>query len=162
LWKRICRQKLHKIFSGKFGEIRAKTFATPKICLLLNLWWKSNSNLVAPLLKGQRDKCPGHASIFRRPYAYYSTRTLISDCCRLQFVTVMNINYMRYPKTEHFITAKISGNALKQGSRTHSVLRQRSSQLQKYKATRMSCRIAVDQKVCAWDGRHPWLTVWNL
>ena len=33
-----------------------------------------------------------------------------------------------------FITAKISGNALKQESRTHSVVRQRSSQLQKYKA----------------------------
>jgi len=29
-------------------------------------------------------------------------------------------------KKEKFITAKISGNALKQGSRTHSVLRQRS------------------------------------
>ena len=37
-------------------------------------------------------------------------------------------------KTEQFITAKISGNALKQGSRAHSVLRQRSLQLQKYKA----------------------------
>jgi len=36
-------------------------------------------------------------------------------------------------KTEQFITAKISGNALKQGSRTLSVLRQSSSQLQKYK-----------------------------
>jgi len=39
------------------------------------------------------------------------------------------------------------------------VLRQRSPQLQKYKATRMSCRIAVDQKVCDWDGGHPGLTV---
>jgi len=36
-------------------------------------------------------------------------------------------------KTERFMTAKISGNALKPGSRTHSVSRQRSSQLQKYK-----------------------------
>jgi len=50
-------------------------------------------------------------------------------------------------KTERFITAKTSGNALKQGSRTHSMLCQRSSQLQKYKAARMSRRIAVDQKV---------------
>jgi len=33
-------------------------------------------------------------------------------------------------KTEQFITAKISRNALKQGSRTHSVLRHRSSHLQ--------------------------------
>ena len=35
------------------------------------------------------------------------------------------------------------------------MLRQRSSQLQKYKAARMSGRIAVDQKVCGWDGGHP-------
>jgi len=62
-------------------------------------------------------------------------------------------------KTEQFITAKISGNALKQASRTHSMLRQLSSQLQKYKAARMSRRIAVDQKVCGWDGGHPGLTV---
>jgi len=63
----------------------------------------------------------------------------------------MNINYQRSLKTE-------PGNAIKQGSRTHSVLRQRSSQLQKYKAG----RIAVDQKVCGWDGGHPGSTVRNL
>jgi len=37
----------------------------------------------------------------------------------------------------------------------HTMLRQRSSQLQKYKAARMSRRIAIDQKVCSWDGGHP-------
>jgi len=57
------------------------------------------------------------------------------------------------------MTAKISGNALKQGCRTHSVLRQRSSQLQKYKTALLSCRIAIDQKVCVWDGGHPGLIV---
>jgi len=77
-------------------------------------------------------------------------------------VAVMNINYQRYPQTEQFTTAKICGNALKQGNRTHAVLRQRSPQLQKYKTARMSRRIAVDQKVCGWDGGHPGLTVWNL
>jgi len=74
----------------------------------------------------------------------------------------MNINYQRSLKTEQLITAKISGNALKQGSRTHSLLQQRSSQLQKYKAARMSRRIAVDQKICRGDGGHPELTVGNL
>jgi len=59
------------------------------------------------------------------------------------------------------MTAKISSNALKQVSRMHSVLRQPSSQLQKYKAAWMSGRIAVDQKVCGWVGGHPGLTVWN-
>ena len=57
-------------------------------------------------------------------------------------------------KTEQFITAKISSNALKQGNRTHSMVRQRSSQLQKYTAARMSRRITVDQKVCGGDGGH--------
>jgi len=65
-------------------------------------------------------------------------------------------------KTEHFKTAKISGKALKQRIRTHSVLRRCSSQLQKYKAARMSRRIAVGQKVCRWDGRHSELTICNL
>jgi len=32
-----CRQKLHKNFSDKFGEIRGKFLCTPKICLLLHL-----------------------------------------------------------------------------------------------------------------------------
>jgi len=76
-----------------------------------------------------------------------------------QFVTVTNINYQRYPKTEQLITTKISGNALKQGIRTHSMLRQGSSQLKKHKATRMSRRLAVNQMVCGWDGGHPGLTV---
>jgi len=70
-----------------------------------------------------------------------------------------NENYQRSPEIEQFMTAKISGNALKQGSRTQSGLRQRSSQLQKYKAARMSRRIAIDQKVCRWDGKLPGLTV---
>jgi len=43
--------------------------------------------------------------------------------------------------------------------RSNSVLRQRSSQLQKHKAARMSRRIAVDQNACGGDGGHPGLTV---
>ena len=111
---------------------------------------------LAPLLKGQRGKCPPHASILSRPCAYHSTHTLFTRCCRLQCVTVIGINYsQRSPKTQQFMTAKISCNALKQRSRTHSALRQRSSQLQTYKAARMSCGIAVDQKVCDGDVGHP-------
>ena len=30
LWKKICRQKFHKNFSGKFGETRAKFFSPQK------------------------------------------------------------------------------------------------------------------------------------
>jgi len=60
----------------------------------------------------------------------------------IQFVTVMNVNYKPSKlgdrsKREHstlkqnnYKTAKISGNALKQGGRAHSVALQRSSQLQ--------------------------------
>ena len=39
----------------KFGQ---KSFTTPKISLLLNLWWKSTSAPVAPLLKGQGMNTP--------------------------------------------------------------------------------------------------------
>ena len=136
-----------------------KLISSPS-CLTMKLpmilLWKGTSAPVAPLLKGQRRKCSRHASILQRPCAYYSTRTLFSRC-RLQCLTVMNINYQRSPETEQFITAKISGNALKQGSTRHSVLRQRSPQLQKYKAAPMSRRIVDDQNVCGGDGGHPGL-----
>jgi len=42
------------------------------------------------------------------------------------------------------------------------MIRQRSSQLQKYKAARNACRIAFIQKVCKGDDGHSGLTVWNL
>ena len=53
---------------------------------------------------------------------------------RLEQKTALNA------KIEKFITAKTSGNALKQGSRTDSVFRQLNSQLQKtqYKQGRSS------------------------
>jgi len=50
------------------------------------------------------------------------------------------------------MTAKISGNALKQGE----------EHTQKHNAARIPRRIAVDQKVCCWDGGHPGLAVWNF
>ena len=53
----------------------------------------------------------------------------------------------RNATTQHFITAKISGCALKQGSKTRSSLRQSNLQLQN-EAALMSCRIAVGHR-CA-------------
>jgi len=55
--------------------------------------------------------------------------------------------------TQQIITAKISGCALKQGSKTHSSLRQSNLQLQN-QAALMSRRIgAVEHvKVCGWTG----------
>jgi len=51
--------------------------------------------------------------------------------------------------TQQFITAKLSGCALKQGSKTHSSLRQSNLQLQN-EAALMSCRIrAVEHRKCA-------------
>jgi len=61
--------------------------------------------------------------------------------------------------TQQFITAKISGCALKQGSKTHSSLRQSNLQLQN-EAALMSCRIrAVECRKCApgLAGAHPGL-----
>jgi len=152
----MCRQNLHKKRFGKvWGNSGKKSFTTPKIAYSSTYDEKS-----PPLLPFWNDRGM-NASIFRRPCGHYSARALFTPCCWLQFVTVMNINYRRNPKTEQFIPTKISGNALKR-SRTPSVLRQDSSQLQKYKAARISRLIAVDQNVCAWDGGHPELTVWNM
>jgi len=51
--------------------------------------------------------------------------------------------------TQQFITAKISGCTLKQGSKTHSSLRQSNLQLQN-QAALMSCQIrAVEHRKCA-------------
>jgi len=75
-----------------------------------------------PPFERAKGQCPRHASSLWCPCAYYSARTNFTRCCRLQCVTVININYQRSLNTEQFITAKISGNALKQWSRTHSVL----------------------------------------
>ena len=109
------------------------------------LLWKSTSSPVIPRLKRQRGNCPRHAAIFWRPCAYYSTRTLVTCCCRLQLVTVMNINNISGILRQSVHNCKNIRQRVKTGSRTHSVLRQGSSQLQKYKAARLSLQIAVDQ-----------------
>jgi len=60
---------------------------------------------------------------------------------------------------QQFVTAKISGCALKQGSRTHSLIRQGNLQ-RKNEAALMSCRIrAVERRVSAGGlaGAHPGL-----
>jgi len=61
--------------------------------------------------------------------------------------------------TQQFITAKISGCVLKQGSKTHSSLRQSNLQLRNVAAL-MSCRIrAVEHRKCAagLSNAHPGL-----
>jgi len=72
-----------------------------------------------------------------KQHAYYSTRTLLTGCCTMCYcnehkfselqVRRLEQNTALNAQTEQFITAKISGNALKQESRTHSVLHQPSS-----------------------------------
>ena len=98
-----------------------------------------------------------------------SSRTLLTRYCSLQCVIVIHINYSTLhvrrqgqntalnADTERFITAKISGNALKQGSRTHSVLRQSSSQLQKYKAAHSTSAVKHTQR---YDGAVHKLKKW--
>jgi len=72
------------------GKFRKKSFALPKICLLLHQWWKAASTPIS-LFEGQRRKWSRHAFIFRRACAYYYARTLFTRC-RLQCFTAMNIN----------------------------------------------------------------------
>ena len=118
----------------------------------------------------------------------------------VQCVTVMNINYYQRSNlgdrsktqhskttTEQFITAKVSGNALKQGaehtqcyvSAVHNCknMRMRIKTVTSYilNATtgmfttaktsgcaNVSPNSSRAEKVCGWDGGHPGLTVWNL
>jgi len=102
-----CTKKLYGQVWGNSG----KPFAPPKFCLLLHPWWKGTSTPVAHFLKWQRGKCP----ILRRPCANYSTRTLFTLCCRLQCVTVININYQRYPKTRAVHNSKNMWQRVKTG-----------------------------------------------
>ena len=91
-WRKIAGKSCTNNFSGKFGDMWAKN-RIPKMCMLLHLWWKGTSAPVAPLFERTEREMSRHASILRRPCAYYSTRTLFTRCCKLQSVTVMNINY---------------------------------------------------------------------
>ena len=140
-------ENLHKNFSGKFREIQAKSFAPPKFAcsytydekappLPLPLFWKGRRGnaLAIPPFSGE----PMHIIL----------RALLTRCCRLQCVTAMNMNYSGPLRRSSSWLQNISGNALKHGRRTPFVLRQGSSQLQKYKAAQMSRRIAIDQRVC--------------
>ena len=89
-------------------------------------------------------------------YAYCSTRMLLTRFCSMCHCIEHKLPalHVRRPeqntalntKPEQFITAKIPGNTLKQWSQTHSKLRQRSSQVQKHQAARISRRIAVEQR----------------
>jgi len=100
------------------------------------LLWQGTYPPVAPLLnEGQRGQCSRHASILWRPCAYYATRTLFNCCCIMCHCNEHKVSAVSWEK-EQLITAT--------GGWTQSVLRQRSSQPQKYD-TRMSRRIAVDQ-----------------
>ena len=156
-WEKICRKNCTKNFSGKFGEIRAKILRTPKdlpaptpmmkrhLCLHCPPFKRAEGKMLLPCLHS-----PGSL--------YISFYTLFTRCCRLQCVTEMNINHISgLLRAVH--TYKTIRQHAKTGSRTHSMLCQGSSQLQKDKAARMSRWIAVNQNLCGWDGGHLGLTI---
>ena len=120
------RQKLHKnLFEQVWGSW-AKSFAPQKFACSYT-YDQRHLRPRCPSFERVEGKCLRHASNLPRPRTCYFTHIPFTRCCRLQCVTAMNMNCQRSPKTEQFVTAKISGNALKRGSITHSVLRQRSS-----------------------------------
>ena len=87
-------------------------------------------------------------------YAFSSASTPLSLCHWTEYklsalqVRMSEENTLN-ATTQQFITAKISGCALKQGSKTHSSLRQSNLQLQN-DAALISCRIwAVEHRNCA-------------
>jgi len=56
--RKISHKMWPKNFLGKFGEIRQKSFAPPKICLLLHLWHRliiTDVHFVTALRVGVQD-----------------------------------------------------------------------------------------------------------
>jgi len=154
-----------KVAQKLFGQVwgnPGKILRTPKICLLLHLWWKGTSASVAPLLNGQSGKqartslghqgwrrvfwegttffklCPlvltyntffqgglalpsygpGGNALAMPPFSCVPVH-IILHALFLPVAVSYNVSlqwtYQRSPKTEQFMTAKVSGNALKQG-----------------------------------------------
>jgi len=86
-------------------------------------------------------------------YAYSSTRTPLNLCVTEYKLSTLQVRlseeYTLKATTQQFITAKISGCALKQGSKTHSSLSQSNLKLQN-EASLMSYRIrAAEHRKCA-------------
>jgi len=77
----LCgRQFVGKIAQKRFGQIcgnSGKNLRTPKNLPAPTPMMKMHLRLHYPLLKGHRGKCSCHASILRRPCAYYSTISLL-------------------------------------------------------------------------------------
>jgi len=83
--------------------------------------------------------CFGSTLIYTQEELYYSTVRALSlvvvQCATVTNISALHVRRLEQntafnAKTEQFIIAKISGNALKQGNKTNSVLHQRSLQLQ--------------------------------
>jgi len=118
--RKFVNKSYTKKLSASLGKFGQKFFTPPKTCLLLHLC-KGTSASIVPLSKGQKGNAPpclhSPASLCILFYLHALSLLVVSGCNK--YVTVMNAN-QRSPKTEQFITAKISGNVLKQGSRSHS------------------------------------------
>jgi len=92
LWRICVGKSCTKNFSGKFLGKSGKILRTPKICLLLHLWWKGTSAPVATLLKGQRGNALAIPPFSGVP-VHIILRALFTRYYRLQCVAAMNINY---------------------------------------------------------------------
>jgi len=67
-----CRKKLHKTLFGEVWGNSGENPSQPKnVSAPKPMMKKAPPPPVAPLLKGQRDECRRHVSIFRRPCACY-------------------------------------------------------------------------------------------
>ena len=82
---------------GKLGEI---SFASPNLCLLLNLRRKRYSPCCFPFENTEGWMPPPCLNLpASLCILFYRKHALFTRCCKLQFVTAININYQRYPKT---------------------------------------------------------------
>jgi len=152
----ICLQwRTQNIFMGGVCFIR---WHMVFICIWCALLWRHNLTSYSRFQTNVLAKFVDEICIFLYTrYPYFMCQCTEYKLSPLQ-VMISKENNLN-ATTQQFITAKISGCVLKQGSEIHSSLSQSSLQLQK-EASLVSCRIrAVEHRKCAAGlaGAHPGL-----
>jgi len=146
--------RTQKIFMGVFTQWHKVV-----ICIWCALFVTSQFDVIV-LFPNERfgEVCWHNLHIF----LYIHSPYFMSHCTEYKLLELqVRISEENTPNAtiQQFVTAKISGCALKQGSKTHSSIRQSNLQ-RKNEATLMSCRIrAVEHRISAdgLAGTHPGL-----
>ena len=132
------------------------------ICIWCALFVTSQFDIISMFLNQRFGELCWHSMhIFLHP-PHYICRCTEYELSALQ-VRLSGKNKLN-ATTQQFITAKITGCALKQGNETHSSLRQRNFATTKSGCTKVSSNTGSwALKVCSWtDWRTPWFARSNF